>query len=63
MRVKVSEILASFQESTVEEIWNAFKTALNSGIKKFIPITKLSTKHSLPWITKRKKSATCKKKR
>ena len=46
MQVKVSEILASFQESTVEEIWNAFKTALNSGIEKFIPIKKLSTKRS-----------------
>ena len=51
MQAKVSGILASFQESTDEEIWNAFKPSLNSGIEKFIPIKKFSTKHSLPCIT------------
>ena len=51
MASKSSEILCSFQESTVEEIWNALKTALDSGIQKFIPIKKLSSKRSLPWIT------------
>ena len=37
MHEKSSEILASFQESTTEEIWNAFKSALNSGFEKFVP--------------------------
>ena len=32
MASKTSEILGGFQESTVEEIWNALKTALDSGI-------------------------------
>ena len=49
MQVKVSEILASFQESTVEEIWNASKTSLNSGIEKFILIKKPNTKRSLDY--------------
>ena len=31
MATKSSEILCRFQESTVEEIWNALKTALDSG--------------------------------
>ena len=48
---KSSEILDSFQESTVEEIWNALKTALYSGIQQFISTKKLSSEHSLPWIT------------
>ena len=51
MALKSSEILCRFQESTVEEIWNALKTALDSGIKQFVPIKKLSSKCSLPWIT------------
>ncbi|MCG8046380.1 MAG: hypothetical protein JAY66_11960 [Candidatus Thiodiazotropha taylori] len=51
IREKSFEILGRFQESTPEEIWNAFKSALNSGIEKFVPIKKLSTKSSLPWIT------------
>ena len=51
MASKYSEILDSFQESTVEEIWNALKTALDSGIQQFIPIKKLCSKRSLPWIT------------
>ena len=51
MASKTSEILGSFQESTIEEIWNALKTALDSGIQQFIPIKKLSSKRSLPWIT------------
>ena len=43
MALKSSEILCRFQESTVEEIWNALKTALDSGIKQFVPIKKLSS--------------------
>ena len=51
MASKYSETLGSFQESTVEEIWNALKTALDSGIQQFVPIKKLSSKRSLLWIT------------
>ena len=51
MASKSSEILCRFQQSTVEEIWNALKTALDSGIQQFVPIKKLSSKCSLPWIT------------
>ena len=51
MASKCTEILCPFQESTVEEIWNALKTALDSGIQQFVPIKKLSSKCSLPWIT------------
>ena len=43
--------MCRFQQSTVEEIWNALKTALVSGIQQFVPIKKLSSKCSLPWIT------------
>ena len=38
MASKSSEVLCRFQESTVEEIWNALKTALDSGVKQFVPI-------------------------
>ena len=51
MATKSSENFCRFQESTVEEIWNALKTALDSGIQQFIPIKKISSKCSLPWIT------------
>ena len=37
MREKSLFILANFQESTVEEIWHALKTALNSGMETYIP--------------------------
>ena len=42
MASKSSEILCHFQESTVEEIWNALKTALDSD-QQFVPIKKLSS--------------------
>ena len=45
------KILCRFQEGTVEEIWNALKTALDSGIQQFVPIKKLSSNCSLSWIT------------
>ena len=51
MASKCTEILCRFQERTVEEIWNALKTAPDSGIQQFVPIKKLSSKCSLPWIT------------
>ena len=46
-----SKMLRQFQESTVEAIWNALKTACDSGIQQFVPIKKLSSKCSLPKIT------------
>ena len=51
MASKCTEILCRFQESTVEEIWNALKTALDFGSQQFVPIKKTSYKCSLPWIT------------
>ena len=51
MASKCTEILCRFQESTVEEIWNTLKTAFDSGIQQFVPIKKLSSNCSLPWIT------------
>ena len=51
MASKCTENLCHFQKSTVKEIWNALKTALDSGIKQFVPIIKLSSKCSLPWVT------------
>ena len=51
MALKSNEIWCIFQENTVEEIWNALKTAIDSGIQQFVPIKKLSSKCSLPWIT------------
>ena len=51
MASKCTEILCRFQESTVEEIWNALNIALDSGIQQFVPVKKLSSKCSLPWIT------------
>lgn len=38
MASKSAEILSRFQESTVEKIWNALKTALDSEIQQFISI-------------------------
>ena len=51
MREKSLYILANFQESTVEEIWHALKTALNSGMETYIPSKNIRAKCSLPWIT------------
>ena len=50
MTEKKNEIL-NLQQSSVEEIWTAFKTALQKGITQFVPIKKIGCKKSLPWIT------------
>ena len=47
MREKSLYILANFQESTVEEIWHALKTALNSGMETYIPSKNIRAKCSL----------------
>ena len=51
MGEKSSYILANFQESTVEEIWHALKTALNSGMETCIPSKTTRVKCSLSRIT------------
>ena len=51
MAKKKTEILENFQQESVEEIWNTFKTALQKGISQFVPIKKIGSKKSLPWIT------------
>ena len=50
MTEKKNEIL-NLQQSSIEEIWTAFKTALQKGITQFVPIKKIGCKKSLPWIT------------
>ena len=50
MTEKKNEIL-NLQQSSVEEIWTAFKIALQKGITQFVPIKKIGCKKSLPWIT------------
>ena len=51
MAEKKTEILNNLQQQSVEEIWKTFKTALQNGISKYVPIKKIGTKKSLPWIT------------
>ena len=51
MAEKKTEILNNLQQQRVEEIWITFKTALQNGISKYVPIKKIGTKKSLPWIT------------
>ena len=38
-------------DKTVEQRWDSFKTAINQGISKYIPIKRFGVKKSLPWIT------------
>ena len=51
MAKKKTEILDNFQQESVEEIWNTFKIALQKGISQIVPIKKIGSKKSLPWIT------------
>ena len=51
MSEAASDILSNFQDKNVEEIWSAFKSYIHSGIKKFIPVKKIGSKRSLPWVT------------
>ena len=43
--------LASHEGKSVDKLWSEFKTALESGIKKYVPQKTLSSKVSLPWVT------------
>ena len=46
-----NEILTNHGNKDVEEIWLSFKTVTDKGISQFVPIKKVGTKRSLPWIT------------
>ena len=37
---------------TVEDLWGRFKTAIETGISKFVPIKNIGCKKALPWVTK-----------
>ena len=61
VKQKMSWSLRHFQYSTVEEIWNALKTALDSGIQQFIPNKKLRSKCSLSLLTQEIRRLMCKR--
>ena len=46
-----SDFITDYENKTVEDLWNSFKSTINQGISKFIPIKKFGVKKSLPWIT------------
>ena len=43
----------------MEEIWITLKTVIDKGISQFVPIKKIGSKRSLPWITQRRVYSTC----
>ena len=43
--------MLNYHDKTVEQLWDSFKTAINQGISKYIPIKRFGVKKSLPWIT------------
>ena len=45
------EILANHTNKDVEQIWSSLKTAIETGISQFVPIKKIGSKRSMPWIT------------
>ena len=45
------KILKDHDTKTVEEIWITIKTVIDKGISQFVPIKKIGSKRSLPWIT------------
>ena len=47
-----SHLILNYKNKTVEQLWNSFKSAINQGISKFIPIKRFGAKRSRPWITK-----------
>ena len=49
--VFASDLIRNCPNKTVEEMWNSFKSAIDQGISKFVPIKRFGTKKSLPWIT------------
>ena len=47
-----SDFILNYENMTVEQLWNSFKSTINQGISKFIPpIKRFGAKRSLPWIT------------
>ena len=42
--------MLSYENKTVEQLWNSFKSVINQGISKFIPIKRFGAKRSLPWV-------------
>ena len=46
-----SGLILNYKNKTVEQLWDSFKSAVNEGISKFIPIKRFGAKKSLPWIT------------
>ena len=48
---KKTEILNNLYQKSVEDIWTALKTTIQNGISEFVPIKKIGTKKSLPWLT------------
>ena len=50
--VFVSDLLLKYENKTVEKLLNSFKSIVNQGILKFIPIKRFGVKKSVPWITK-----------
>ena len=49
--VFASDLIRNCSNKTVEEMWNSFKSAIDQGISKIVPIKRFGTKKSLPWIT------------
>ena len=49
--VFASDLIRNCPTKTVEEKWNSFKSVIDQGISKFVPIKRFGTKKSLPWIT------------
>ena len=45
------DFLASASSKSVEELWSAFKSSINEGLKKFVPVKKIGAKSSLPGVT------------
>ena len=46
-----SDFMLNYHDKTEEHLWDSFKTAINQGISKYIPIKRFGEKKSLPWIT------------
>ena len=51
MAGKKTEILNNLYQKSVEDMWTAVKSAIQNGVSEFVPIKKIGTKKSLPWLT------------
>ena len=47
-----NDILKNSHSITVEELWVRFKSSIETGISKFVPVKHIGSKKSLPWVTK-----------